>query len=86
MRQDSAIFISVMSGEAIAVVPPDPARAGENNAPRILGIAGTFHVLALTFVAVRLYTRAFVVKSPKSDDIVMVVAAVSLSAPAMDFV
>lgn len=54
----------------------DPAWASENNLPRILGVVGVFHFLALLFVGVRLYTRIIVVKSPRSDDVVMVLAAI----------
>lgn len=55
----------------------DPAWASESNLPRILGVVGVFHFLALLFVGVRLYTRFIVVKSPRNDDVVMVLAAVS---------
>lgn len=54
-----------------------PAQEAETNLPRIMGVIATFHFLALSFVAVRLYTRFIVVKSPKIDDAFMIVATVS---------
>jgi hypothetical protein len=57
----------------------DPARAAENNTARILGVTGFFHFLALSIVALRLYTRIKLVRAPGRDDIVMGFAAVSYS-------
>ncbi|KAI9172302.1 hypothetical protein HJFPF1_01801 [Paramyrothecium foliicola] len=64
------------SGQAPALEAIDPEFAAESNLPRILGVVGVFHFLALFFVGVRLYTRVFVVRAPRSDDVVMVLAAV----------
>lgn len=57
--------------------PSDPALAGESNIPRILGLGITFHALALVFFGLRMYTRAFVVKSIGKDDVLMMMCMVS---------
>lgn len=54
----------------------DPARAAESNLGRILGVTTTFHVLALTCVALRLYVRLGMVKAAGRDDWTMVASAV----------
>ncbi|KAK0614354.1 hypothetical protein B0T14DRAFT_437370 [Immersiella caudata] len=53
----------------------DPAFAHETNLPRILGVLTTFHFIALTFVALRLYARLFVVKAFGKDDACICVSA-----------
>lgn len=45
----------------------------------ILGVTGGFHALALLFVALRVYTRMFVVKLMGRDDYVVVASVVSLT-------
>ncbi len=57
--------------------PVDPARAAENNTSRILAVSAVVHFTALTILALRLYTRAFVVRAFGSHDIAMTLAAVS---------
>ncbi|CAN9330814.1 unnamed protein product [Alternaria alternata] len=39
----------------------DPARAAESNLGYLLGVTATFHVVALVFVAMRLYARVIIV-------------------------
>ncbi|KAM5352647.1 hypothetical protein ACJ41O_005369 [Fusarium nematophilum] len=56
-------------------VPIDPERAAESNLGRILGVTGTLHVLALTFVGLRLYVRLGMVKAAGRDDWTMVASA-----------
>jgi hypothetical protein len=56
--------------------PVDPAEAGQSNVPRILGLAITFHTLALVFVALRMYTRIVIVKSFGKDDAMMLACVV----------
>jgi hypothetical protein len=54
----------------------DPVRAAESNTEMILGVLTVFHVIALTFVALRVYARAIVMKTFGKDDICMVLSAV----------
>ncbi|KAI9152192.1 hypothetical protein HJFPF1_09418 [Paramyrothecium foliicola] len=54
--------------------PLTPAQEAETNLPRIMGITAAFHFLALSFVAVRLYIRFFIIKAPKLDDVFMILA------------
>ena len=58
----------------------DPALDDESAVPRILGLGITFHVLALAFFGLRMYTRIFVVKSFGKDDVLMVLCMV-ISSP-----
>ncbi|EAQ83675.1 hypothetical protein CHGG_10079 [Chaetomium globosum CBS 148.51] len=53
----------------------DPVRAAESNTGMILGVLTVFHVIALTFVALRVYARAVVIKTFGKDDICMVLSA-----------
>jgi hypothetical protein len=53
-----------------------PEQAAESNLGRIMGVAGTLHVLALIFVAIRMYTRFVIVKAPKIDDAFMLLSTV----------
>jgi hypothetical protein len=53
-----------------------PEQEAESNLGRIMGIASTLHVLALIFVAIRMYTRFVIVKAPKIDDAFMLLATV----------
>jgi hypothetical protein len=54
--------------------PLTPEQAAETNLPRILGVTAVFHLLALSFVGVRMYIRFIVIKAPKIDDAFMIVA------------
>jgi hypothetical protein len=54
----------------------DPVRAAESNTAMILGVLTVFHVIALAFVALRVYARAVVIKTFGKDDICMVLSAV----------
>ncbi|KZL72539.1 integral membrane protein [Colletotrichum incanum] len=53
----------------------DLERAKESNTAMILAVTGTFHVLALVFVALRTYTRAIIVKTIGIDDYMMIASA-----------
>ncbi|GKT85827.1 integral membrane protein [Colletotrichum tofieldiae] len=53
----------------------DLERAQESNTAMILAVTGTFHALALVFVALRTYTRAIIVKTIGSDDYMMIASA-----------
>jgi len=55
----------------------DPARAAESNTSMLLGVLTTFHIIALVFVSLRLYSRFFVIKSPGKDDFCIILSAVS---------
>ena len=64
--------------------PIDPERAKESNTAMILTVTGLFHGLALIVVALRVYTRAHLVKVMGGDDYVMIGAAVRImSRPSM---
>jgi hypothetical protein len=54
----------------------DPARAAESYSVQIISVVTVFHALALIFVALRVYARAFVIKTFGRDDICMVLSAV----------
>jgi hypothetical protein len=65
-----------MSGPA--VLPTlTPAQEAETNLPRILSLTILFHVLAIAFVMIRMYTRFIIVKTPKLDDVLAIAAAVN---------
>lgn len=49
-------------------IDPDSDYAKASNAGRIVGVVAVFHFIALTFVALRTYVRAFMVKSVGLDD------------------
>lgn len=71
-----------MSSNPPPATPPkpiDPEWAAESNTAMILGVTGGFHALALLFVALRVYTRMFVVKLMGRDDYVVVASVVSLT-------
>ncbi|KAI1850769.1 hypothetical protein JX265_004480 [Neoarthrinium moseri] len=51
---------------------PDPAYAAESNTTWIVTVVTIFHVIALSCVALRVYARAFVIKKPGWDDLMMV--------------
>ena len=57
----------------------DPTYVAENVLARWLGITGTFTVLATIIVLMRIYIRAWMVKSFGYDDWFMVVAMVRVS-------
>lgn len=54
----------------------DPVRAAESNLGYLLGVTATFHVIALTFVGMRMYARFVVVKAFGKDDALILAAAV----------
>lgn len=60
----------------IPLPPLTPEQAAETNLPRIMGVTTTFHILALLFFGVRMYTRFILVKAPKLDDAFMILATV----------
>ncbi|KAK8024546.1 hypothetical protein PG993_012612 [Apiospora rasikravindrae] len=49
-------------------IDPDSDYAKASNAGRIVGVVAVFHFIALTFVVLRTYVRAFMVKSFGLDD------------------
>ncbi|KAK7971542.1 hypothetical protein PG989_016558 [Apiospora arundinis] len=49
-------------------IDPDSDYAKASNAGRIVGVVAVFHFIAFTFVALRTYVRAFMVKSFGLDD------------------
>ncbi|KAH8168406.1 integral membrane protein [Sarocladium implicatum] len=51
-----------------------PEEAAESNLGWILGVNGTFHVLAIVFVALRMWTRVRIVKTFGKDDVLMLLA------------
>ncbi|KAL2163203.1 hypothetical protein VTH06DRAFT_5259 [Thermothelomyces fergusii] len=53
----------------------DPARAAESNTAMILSVMTVFHVIALTFVGLRVYARAVVIKTFGTDDVFIVLSA-----------
>lgn len=55
----------------------DQTRAAESNLARILGVTTTFHVIALLFVGMRVYTRVAIVKAFGRDDALMLAATAS---------
>jgi len=55
----------------------DPVRAAESNLGYILGVTATFHLLALTFVGMRMYARVVIVKAFGTDDALILAATVS---------
>ncbi|OWY50197.1 Integral membrane protein [Alternaria alternata] len=54
----------------------DPARAAESNLGYLLGVTATFHVVALVFVAMRLYARVIIVKAFGKDDALIIASTV----------
>jgi hypothetical protein len=54
----------------------DPARAAESNTATLITVLTIFHAIALVFVSLRVYARAFVIKTFGKDDIFMVLSAV----------
>lgn len=56
--------------------PLDPAVAAETNLPRILGVTGVVHILALISVGLRLYVRIGLLRTPGKDDLAIVAASV----------
>ncbi len=53
----------------------------ESNAGRIVGLVAAFHFLALTFVSLRVYVRAVMVRAFGVDDGLIVAAVVRLRSP-----
>lgn len=60
----------------------DPVRAAEHRLPEIMAPLTVAFVLAATAVALRLYTRIFLIKAPGRDDWVMLACIVSTYQPA----
>jgi len=54
----------------------DPARLADNTTTQTVAILTLFHVVALIFVALRMYARAWVIKAFGKDDTIMGLAAV----------
>ncbi|KAI4946804.1 hypothetical protein J4E91_006976 [Alternaria rosae] len=52
----------------------DPVRAAESNLGYLLGVTATFHVIALTFVGMRMYARLIIVKAFGKDDALILAA------------
>ena len=57
--------------------PPDPALAKETHLPQILAVQTVVLFLAVSCVVLRLYVRAFMIKSVGADDWTMTGAMVS---------
>ena len=55
----------------------DPARAAESNLGYLIGVTATFHAIALTFVALRMYARIIIVKAFGPDDALILASIVS---------
>jgi hypothetical protein len=56
-----------------------PSAASESNLGWILGVNVVFHVLAIVFVGLRIYTRIALVKTFGRDDVMLLLAIVSLT-------
>ncbi|KAG9250557.1 uncharacterized protein F5Z01DRAFT_739866 [Emericellopsis atlantica] len=52
----------------------DPARAAQSNLGWILGVNVAFHAIVIVFVALRVYTRVFGVKTFGKDDFLILIA------------
>ncbi|KAK8112045.1 uncharacterized protein PG998_008502 [Apiospora kogelbergensis] len=63
-------------GKPVDVSTLDPTFVAESNAAMILAITGVFHFLALIVVAMRLYTRACLIRAMGIDDWTMLAAVV----------
>jgi hypothetical protein len=61
------------------VSPPTytPEYAAESNVPKLMTVLTLFQAISLIFVALRIYCRVVLVKSPGADDIVMALGFVS---------
>lgn len=57
-----------------AKFPPEYVNA--SNAGRIVGVVGAFHFIALTFVALRVYVRVFMVRAFGADDALIILSCV----------
>ncbi|TQN73581.1 hypothetical protein CSHISOI_01878, partial [Colletotrichum shisoi] len=53
----------------------DPEWAAESNTARILAVVTTFHVLALSFVGLRVYAKVRVLRAPGLDDLMILLSA-----------
>ncbi|KAK8136139.1 hypothetical protein PG984_004079 [Apiospora sp. TS-2023a] len=62
-------------GKPVDVAKLDPAFVAESNTAMIMAITGAFHFLALVVVALRTYTRAFMIRAIGRDDWTMLLAA-----------
>lgn len=54
----------------------DPARAAESNTATLLSVLTIFHAIAILFVSLRVYARAFVIKTFGIDDVFIVLSGV----------
>ncbi|KAK4156003.1 hypothetical protein C8A00DRAFT_13028 [Chaetomidium leptoderma] len=54
----------------------DPVRAAESNTATLISVLTIFHGIALVFVALRVYARAFIIKTFGRDDVCMVLSAI----------
>lgn len=63
-----------MSSQPPSLDSYPPSYLRENNAPRIVGLVGAFHFLALTFVTLRVYVRVFMVRAFGIDDALIMAA------------
>ena len=59
---------SMPASPPLPQIDPDSGYAKASNAARIVGVVAVFHFIAFTFVALRTYVRAFMVKSFGFDD------------------
>ena len=55
---------------------PDPETAAESDTALILAVVTVLHVVALVFVGLRIYARAWIIRSFERDDAVVACAAV----------
>lgn len=60
-------------------IDPESDYAQASNAGRIVGVVAVFHFIALTFVTLRTYVRAFMVKSFGFDDGLIILSVVRLT-------
>lgn len=64
-----------MDPAAVPNFPPEYVNA--SNAGTIVGVVGVFYFIALTFVALRVYCRLFLVRTLGIDDALIIITAVS---------
>ena len=66
--------------------PPVPGLANDSNAPAILAIIGTFAGLSMFMVLLRIYVRAFMLKTFGMDDGMIIVATLCCIGNLVDWV
>lgn len=64
----SALLDATITSASNSTAALDPTYANESHTARFLAITTIIHVLALTFVALRLYCRIWLLKTPGKDD------------------